>query len=229
MDESPLLDSDLLPSSFDERELWAVALQTKEGAASEGLVLADAGTHGLKALQHAYPPTSQHALALAFPLTALVALCRGLEEHEADSGALSASALESDRHWPSWLPHGPGSVLALSYDPLSGTPEASWIRTEARGEAVVAIHRTRPGHALLAFGELEVLKSRTQSLEQVVAEQNFGAVWLDLRTQVSKPATRAHISAYPLAALGHYSTPQIAMAEHQAMFLEDDINQDSTP
>ena len=209
----------LLPTPFGAGQLWAIALQTEEEI-NEGLVLADEGQAGLHALQKAYPPSAPHALAMAFALPSLLRLQAHLRENEAEQGVLDASVMELSRSWPTWWPDHSHSFFALGLDPLTQKPVSTWVQGLSRGEAALAFQRVMPGHSLVSVGDLEGFEKHIKRLDEVVALQDYGALWCDLRTEVPRPASRAHITAYPLAALGHYPTAQQAMAAHQALFLE---------
>ena len=95
-----------------------------------------------------------------------------------------------------------------------------------RSQALMAAKTAKPEHIVLTVGDLDAFSTQVQAMRQAVDRQDFGAVWTDLRRQAPHPASRAQIAAYPLAAAGVFSTPQEAMAHHQALFLEA-LNEES--
>lgn len=213
------IDPLLLPTPFLADETWAVCLRDpRSGQLQEGLVLADASMEGLAAIRRAYPDGSAFPVAMAFSLAHLRQLNQALGESEASDGALQASALQADRAWPAWASDGQGSFLTwFAHDGQHA--DTRWVRAGNRGAALLALAQAEPGAQLLGVGDLGQFERELARLERVVADQDFGQVWTDLR-RVDRPATRAHIAAYPLARQGMFPSPEAAMAAHQALFLD---------
>ena len=213
------MDSPLLPTPFASACLWAVCLQDQRfGGLQEGLILADPGPAGLEVLRQTYPEAGPHSLLMAFSLDQLEQLEQRLREGEATEGALQAKVVAPERDWPQWQHAHPGSYLVFQANEQDAC--AHWVRALSRSQALMAAKTAKPEHIVLTVGDLDAFSTQVQAMRQAVDRQDFGAVWTDLRRQAPHPASRAQIAAYPLAAAGVFSTPQEAMAHHQALFLE---------
>lgn len=219
------MDPSLLPTPFTSACLWAVCLQDQRfGGLQEGLVLADPGPAGLEVLRQTYPEAGPHALLMAFSLEQLEQLEHRFHEGEATDGALQAKAAAPERDWPQWQDAHAGSYLVLQTH--ENDTCAHWVRALSRSQALMAAKTAKPDHIVLTVGDLNAFSSQVQGMRKTVERQDFGSVWTDLRRQATHPASRAQIAAYPLAAAGLFSTPQEAMAHHQALFLEA-LNEES--
>lgn len=185
-------------------------------------MLADPGAEGLKELEQTYASNSDHELLMAFSLPHLKRLLEHLKGHEANEGSLRSKALGAHREWPQWHEQQERSFLVLPTN-ANGTPQPQWVRAACRSEALLGVAEKDPASTILSVGELESLSKHIDSLEALVEHQDYGRLWTDLRTTVDRPASRAHIGAYPLAKAGFFHSPQEAMAFHHALALEDEL------
>lgn len=222
MDTSQTPDPSLLPSAFVADELWVTSLVDPVfGGTFETLVLCDP-ISGLDCLQQAYAsPASSHTLVMAMSLAHLRRLRVAIEAEAGRAEVVDARALGATREWPLWLSAHDSLFVALVDQ--SGEARSVWVCASTHAEAHAALMLAYPGVVVMGLGSLSVFQVQAERLERVLLAQDFGAISQDLRTAVERPATTAHLTAYPLAALGLFPTPAHAMAAHQAMFLDDEV------
>lgn len=214
------MDTSLLPTPFTSANLWAICLKDqRSNGLLERWVLADPGADGLSVLQSTYSDAAHHSLLMAFSLDQLERVEEKLRDSEAEDGALHAQAALPQRTWPHWAPVAPGSFLVFQANPEG--VRARWVRALSRAQALLTAQEACPKDVTVTVGELEAFSEQLQQMREAVSTQNFGRVMTDLRRHVDHPASRVQIMAYPLAAAGLFSSPEEAMAAHQALFLED--------
>lgn len=185
-------------------------------------MLADPGREGMNALEQTYASGSNHELVMAFSLLHLESLLKHLKGHEANEGTLRSKALGAHRQWPLWHGQKERSFFVLPTN-KDGLPRPQWVRAACRSEAVLGVAEKDPTSTVLSVGELESLSKHIDALMDIVKHQDYGCLWTDIRQTVVRPASRAHIGAYPLAEAGFFASPQEAMAFHHALALEDEL------